>query len=85
MVLEKINNIKYRCYHMHNFTSMLVCHQSNWSKKILKSVCNKDQAWKAKKMSPICLTDSYNDFILDKIKIRDTIEYEKTSVDETCE
>ena len=36
-------------------------------------------------MSPICLTDSYNDFILDKIKIRDTIEYEKTSVDETCE
>ena len=47
---------------------------------------NKNQARKAIKMRLICLTDSGNDFIVNIIKSRDTIEYErKTSVDNNCE
>ena len=35
---------------------------------------------------PIILTDSYNDYIIDEIKRRGTIEYErKTSVDDSGE
>ena len=55
-------------------------------KENTKSVCTKNQACKAIQRIPICLTDSDHDFILDKIKIRDTIEYErKTGVDDRCE
>ena len=38
--------------------------------KIPKIVCNKNQAHKAIKRCPICLTESDNDFILNEIKRR---------------
>ena len=69
-----------------NTPAMLGCHHHHWSKKMPKIICNKNQARKAIQMSTICLTDSDHDFILDKIKLRDTIEYKrKTSIDERCE
>ena len=40
-------------------------------------VCNKNQSRKDIQGSPICLTYSGCDFLLDKIIIRDTIEHEK--------
>ena len=54
--------------------------------KTPKSLCNKNQARKAMKKIPIFLTDSYHDFILDEMKRRDKIEYEREkSVVERCE
>ena len=51
-----------------------------------KGVCSKNQAHKAIQGSPICLTDSDHDFILDKIKLIDTIANErKINGDERCE
>ena len=61
----------------HNCTAMIGCHHCQKGRKISKSVCNKYQSHKAIQRSPICLTDSDHDFILDKIEIRDTIEYER--------
>ena len=53
------------------------------AKQIRKSVCNRNQAYKALQRHHICLTDSDDYFILDGIKFRDTIEYERdTSVDD---
>ena len=45
--------------------------------KDAKSVCNKNQSHKAIQRHPIFLTDSYHDFILDEIKSRETIEYDR--------
>ena len=71
---------------MRNCTTMLGCHHNHKRNKIPKSVCNKNQAWKAMQRSPILLTVSYHDVILDKIKRHNTIEYErKTVVDYMCE
>ena len=44
-------------------------------KQIPKSVCSINQACKALKRCPICITDLYHDFILDKIKRRHNIQY----------
>ena len=46
------------------------------AKKIPKSVLNRNQAWKDLQRNPICLIEFDCDYILDKIKLRDTIEYE---------
>ena len=46
-------------------------------KQIHKSVWNRNQSHKAIQGYPICLTDSDHDFILDEIRHRDTIEYQK--------
>ena len=52
------------------------------AKQIPKIVYNIYQAREALKRYHICLTDSDNDFILDEIICRDTIEYERNmSVD----
>ena len=44
-------------------------------KQIPRIVSNRNQASKDLQRHPRCLTDSDNDFILDKIKRIDTIEY----------
>ena len=44
-------------------------------KQIPKGVCNRNQSCKDLQRHPTYLTDSGHDFILDKIKHRDTIEY----------
>ena len=60
-------------------------YDSNGGKKTPKSVCNRNQARKDIQKLPICFTDSDHDFILGKIKHRDTIEYErKMSDDNSC-
>ena len=65
---------------------MLGCHHCHQRKKIPKSVCNKNQSHKAIQRSPICLTDSDHDVIIDEIKGGDTIKYErKTSVNDRFE
>ena len=46
-------------------------------KQIYKSVYNRKQARNDIKSHPIGLTDSDNYFILDEIKCKDTIEYER--------
>ena len=46
-------------------------------KQIPNSVCNRNKSCKALKRRPIFLIDSDHDFILDKIKRRDTIKYER--------
>ena len=52
-------------------------------KQIPKSVCNRNQEHKAIQRLTICLTESEQYYILDEIKGRDTIKYErKMSVDE---
>ena len=51
-----------------------------------KSVFNKNQSRRDIKRRPVCLTNSDNDFIIDEIKRRDTIEYtRKISVDNSYE
>ena len=53
------------------------------AKRITKSSCNINQTHRDLQCNTIFITDSDNDFILDKIKIRDTIEYERNmSVDD---
>ena len=54
---------------------MLGYHHCHKRKKIPKSVSNKNQACKDMQISPIILTDSDHDVILDKFKSRNTIEY----------
>ena len=71
---------------MLNYTTMLGCHHCHKRKKIPKSVSNKNQACKDMQRSPILLTESDHDVILDKIKSINTIGYErKTSVEYRCE
>ena len=56
----------------------------NELKQIPNIVCNRNQARKSIQRRTICLIESDNDYILDKIKLRETIEYErKMSVDES--
>ena len=45
--------------------------------QIPRTLFNRNKAHKALQRRSICLTDSYHDFILDEIKRRYTIEYEK--------
>ena len=52
-------------------------YDSNRCKKTPNSVYNINQARKAIKRRPICLTDSDHDYILDEIKRGYTIEYDK--------
>ena len=52
-------------------------------KQIPKHVHNRNQVCRALQSHRICLTDSDNYFILDKIKRRDNIEYDRDiSVDD---
>ena len=46
-------------------------------KQIPSIVCKRNQPRKAIKSHTICLPDSDHDFILDGIKRKDTIEYER--------
>ena len=55
---------------MHSFTYMYGCNDSN-------QLLNRNQACKDINRHNICLTDSDHDFILDEIRHRDTIEYQK--------
>ena len=48
--------------------------------KIFKIICNKIQASKSVQRNPLCLTESNHDFILDKIKFRDTNEYDRDMI-----
>ena len=51
-----------------------------------KSVCNKKQSRKDIQRNHICSTGSDHVFILDEIKRKDTIYYDrKMSVDDRCE
>ena len=44
---------------------------------IPKIVCNSTQSKEAISIQPICLTGSYNDYILEEIGRRDKIEFER--------
>ena len=46
-----------------------------YAHNIPRSVCNRNRTKQALQRHPICLTDSYNDYILEEIKCRDKIEY----------
>ena len=70
---------------MHNCSSVFGCYDSNRGKKI-KKCFNRNQSRRDIKRRPVCLTNSDNDFIIDEIKRRDTIEYtRKISVDNSYE
>ena len=45
-----------------------------------KSVCNRNKSHMDLQRHPICLTYSDHDYISDKIKHRDAIEYEKDRI-----
>ena len=54
--------------------------------KAPQGLCNRNESHKATNRCPLCLMDSDNHFILDKIKRTDTIEYgRKMSVDDSYE
>ena len=54
--------------------------------KIPKILCNINQYQKSLQRNLICITDSYHDFIIDEIKRKDNIEYERDmSVDDNEE
>ena len=46
-------------------------------KQIPYSVCNRNQQQKDLQRHPICITESDHEFILNEIKCRYTIEYER--------
>ena len=56
---------------------MFECNGSNWHKITPNSVCTIKHVHKALQRHHICLTDSGHDFILDEIKRRDNIEYDR--------
>ena len=87
MVLGTINTTEQYHYfphaqlYNHSWMSLLLPKKDNIKKCFIQN-----EASKAIHRSPKCLIESDQDFILDKIKSRDTIEYDiKTSVDDRCE
>ena len=57
-------------------TRMFLWYDSNRDKNIKKLVCNINQSFKSLQRRPIYLTESDNEYILDKINGRVTIKYE---------
>ena len=47
------------------------------AKQIHMNLCNRNQVCKALQICPICITDTYHDFILGEIKCQYIIEYQR--------